>query len=245
MNKPIILITVERINLAAKADEVQMVLAGCPLDYPRAVEAAGGVPLLLPPSITSRATLEAAARSAQGVLLTGGGDVAPLTYGADPLPPVGLTDPERDAIEIDLVSLAETLGRPLLGICRGLQLINVALGGTLIQDIPTQVPGAIQHRGRALDKTPIHAARIEPGTKLEAVLETSELHVNSNHHQAAADVARGLRVSATARDGVIEGLEAVGDGRRILAVQWHPEETAARDRASAALFRWLIAEALS
>ncbi|MCH6468811.1 gamma-glutamyl-gamma-aminobutyrate hydrolase family protein [Sinomonas terrae] len=158
-----------------------------------------------------------------GLLVMGGGDVDPLLYDGDPHhPSVSDVDPTADAFEASAVVHARAAGRPVLGICRGLQIINVALGGSLHEDLPFE---GTPHRNYADPSGPMvpHEVTIEPGSRLAAVVGTSAT-VPSGHHQAAARVADGLRVVAQAPDCVIEALEAEDPGEWIVAVQWHPED---------------------
>ncbi len=179
--------------------------------YVAAIQAAGADAVLLPPG-TSPAILELI----DGLLLPGGGDVDPGRYGAEPEPETAGVDPERDELEIALIELAVRRAMPVLGICRGIQVINVARGGTLRQYLDG-------HRHEVRDRL-VHSVRTQPGRAFGGVqLEVTE--VNSLHHQAIEEVGAGLVVTAISADGVIEGLESV-DGR-IVAVQCHPEELTA------------------
>lgn len=182
----------------------------------------GGLPLLLPDT-EDPAAAHALIELVDGLVLTGGADVSPSSYGESPLRPEWSGDAPRDAYEIALVRAAIALGKPVLGICRGAQLINVAFGGTLYQDIRTQLPEAGVHVTEAYEKHR-HAMRIEPGSKLAALypgLERSE--VNSIHHQSIKTLGRHLAVEAWSEpDEVIEAVRGTGKSY-ILAVQWHPE----------------------
>lgn len=239
--KPLIAITVGRRNEKAAQTQMQAVIAGCNMDYVRGVMRAGGAPILVP-SVDDTAALEAILAVAHGVLLTGGGDVLSLAYGEEPHPRSGYQDPDRDAMELMVARRAIERGIPVLGVCRGIQVLNVALGGTLIQDIPSQVPGALLHYAKPLDPSPVHTVEIEPESLLKRLVDGNTLAVNSYHHQAIKDLARGLRVNCRARDGVIEGVEAADD-RPILAVQFHPEELADRNPQMQVFFDWLIRSA--
>ena len=155
------------------------------------------------------------ARALDGLVLQGGADISPLAYGEQPLKPEWAGDPMRDGYEISLVKAFVAAGKPALGICRGLQLINVALGGSLHQDIP-------HHRSDEYDQH-AHEVRLEPGSGLARLYgETGPRRVISIHHQAIKDLGRGLKVEARAEDGVIEAVRGEGPGY-ICAVQWHPE----------------------
>lgn len=216
--------------------------------YAHAVLAAGGLPVVLPPAVPAAA--DAALARLDGLLLSGGPDVDPGWFGEDPRPGQGRIDPERDAWEIALVRAALALDLPLLAICRGVQVLNVAAGGTLLQDIPTQVPGAWKHLQEAPRAYPTHPVRVEAGTRLGALLASArgtapapaaplEARVNSFHHQAVGVVAPGLAVAARAGDGVVEALESP-DHTFALGVQWHPEAMWEGDGAALALFRGLV-----
>lgn len=241
MPKPIILITAGKLNRPAAIQEMQDVWTGCDIDYVNSIVRAGGAPVLLP-RIGDVEAVEAAVDACAGLLLTGGGDICSLEYGEEPHPTLALQDPVRDAMEILATRRAEERGIPILGVCRGLQLLNVAAGGTLVQDVRSQVPDVLQHYTHSLEPVFAHSIEIEPGSLLHEVLRVARTNVNSYHHQAVKDVGRGLRVVARAADGVVEAIEA-SDGRSVLAVQFHPEEST-RDHATfRPLFEWLVQEA--
>lgn len=162
--------------------------------------------------------------SFDALVLGGGVDVDPARYGAEARPDANVeVDAERDAIDFSLLDEALRARRPVLGICRGLQVINVALGGTLVQDLPLELPSEVVHQNGDEEKTRLdHRVRIAPGTRLAAIAGTGEVAVNSRHHQAIARLAPGLAVSATAEDGVPEAVEAPRESW-LVAVQWHPE----------------------
>ena len=188
--------------------------------YVYALMRAGLVPLLVPPVLDPEAAC-AALDGVHGLVLTGGEDVDPGRYGATPHPKLGETDRARDAVELALVAGAERRRLPVLAICRGIQVLNVALGGTLYQDLASERPGPVDHA----DTRSRHALRIEAGTLLHRTLEAVDASVNTRHHQAIRDVAPPLCANAWAEDGVIEGAERK-DPRApwALAVQWHPED---------------------
>jgi putative glutamine amidotransferase len=167
--------------------------------------------------------------SFDGLVLGGGADVDPARYGQKPRPDADLElDPERDATEFSLFERAWGEKKPILAICRGLQVANVALRGTLVQDLPSEKPSPIVH-SRAGEKSTTrreHPVSIIPGTRLAQVAEVPQIEVNSRHHQAILAAAPGLRVSAQAPDGVIEAVEWDRSDRWLLAVQWHPENLA-------------------
>jgi putative glutamine amidotransferase len=190
-------------------------------DYVRAVEKAGGLPVVLAPGHPEDAA-DLLARI-DGLLLTGGADVDPGLYGEEPHETVTRVIPERDAFEIALCREALHRDQALLAICRGQQVLNVATGGTLIQDIPSQVVGAHDHDPEKERWETAHQVRILPRTRLREILERETIEVNSFHHQAVRELGHGLVVSASSTaDGVIEGVEL--PGRRLaVGVQWHPE----------------------
>ena len=207
--------------------------------YVRAVQDAGGVPVLLPPQ------LDGAARGAlwrllDGVVLTGGGDVDPARFGEARHPTVADVSAARDTLEIDLTLYALARRLPLLAICRGIQVLNVALGGTLDQDIRSEVGGSIVHTQTEPRHQPTHRVKVEDGTCLAAILGATEVEVNSFHHQALGRLGEGLRAVAWAADGVIEGVETTDAGAFVVGVQWHPEDLVGHDGAARNLFRAVV-----
>ncbi len=204
-----------------------------PYTYSCRIEEAGALPLLLPPLEPVAAGLLLG--SLHGLLLSGGGDVAPFYYGEEPQPDLDEVDPQRDAWEYALVRAALVRGLPLFGICRGLQMLNVVLGGTLIQDLGRV--GCLQHRQKAPRTHPSHTVEIFPQTRLAYLLGEGRLAVNSYHHQAPAAIAPGLKKAAAAPDGVIEALEDP-DHRFLIGVQWHPESL--QHPASSLLFQAFV-----
>jgi putative glutamine amidotransferase len=194
--------------------------------YVRALESAGLVPLAVPTMLTpARAAAALTGGGVRGLVLTGGEDVAPDRYGASPHPRLGAVDPGRDAVEVALIDAARQRQLPILAICRGIQILNVALGGTLYQDLDSERPGPVPHS----DETARHAVRVEAGSLLERTLGARAATVNSRHHQAIRDLAPGLKAVAWAEDGVIEGAESQdSQAPWIVAVQWHPEDLAER-----------------
>lgn len=191
--------------------------------YVAALAGAGLTPLILPPvgELAARAAL--AAPCIAGLVLTGGEDLAPSTYDAENNGS-GPAHAVRDETELALALAARDAHLPTLAICRGAQVVNVALGGTLIQDIPTQVPGADDH-DRSRERTSrVHDVRVRNGSRLAAALEVRQPRVNSSHHQALDAIGEGLIVAASAPDGIVEAVEAADPDWWMLAVQWHPEE---------------------
>jgi len=161
--------------------------------------------------------------SVSGLVLTGGEDVDPALYGEKRHEKVRSVNAARDATEAALIEAAKSRGKPVLAICRGIQILNVALGGTLVQDIPSHVDTPIAHDEDSPRDARSHEISVEPGSLIAKAVGTEHLTVNSFHHQSVKRVAAGMRVTARSRDGVIEGLEATDDWW-VLAVQWHPEE---------------------
>lgn len=190
--------------------------------YARAVEQTGGTPILIPLLSPESPALRSLFDSLDGILLPGGADIDPSTYGAEPHPKLGSTDPERDATELALTRWALGESKPILGICRGQQCLNVAAGGSLYQDIASDIPGALTHRHEPRGAF-AHPVRVDPGSALAEILGSTSFDANSLHHQAVKDVAPGFIPVAWAPDGVIEGLER-RDHPFALAVQFHPEE---------------------
>ena len=190
-------------------------------DYVRAVESAGAVPLVLFPG--PLAHVADIVERLDGLVLSGGSDVDPGHYGEQKHETVDDVVPERDAFELALSRAALERDLPLLAICRGHQVLNVATGGTLIQDIPSQVEGALDHDPKKERWQPAHQVRILPGTRLRAILGRDTVAVNSIHHQAIREPGQGLVVTAySVGDDVIEGIEIPGR-RFVVGVQWHPE----------------------
>jgi putative glutamine amidotransferase len=192
--------------------------------YTDAIVAAGGVPLIIP-VIDDLGVLRALYDRVDGILISGGGDIDPHKYGEAPLPGLGPTDPARDDIELPLASWAVEDGKPLLGICRGSQVINVALGGTLYQDIPSQIHTSLVHDSSFTrqDWTYMaHDLRLDPGSKLAQVFGTTSFYTNSLHHQSLKAIAPGLHAVGWAPDGVVEAIEG-NNGHFLFGIQCHPE----------------------
>lgn len=193
--------------------------------YVRALDHARLVPLAVPTMLTPERAV-AALEVVRGLVLTGGEDVEPARYGAAPHPKLETIDPARDAAELALIAAARARRLPILAICRGIQILNVAFGGTLYQDLGSERPGPIAHSGGD-DRR--HAIRVEPNSLLGRTLGTPHATVNSRHHQAIRDLAPGLRAVAWSEDGLIEAAEAADAAAPwTLAVQWHPEDLTER-----------------
>ncbi|MBN1909767.1 MAG: gamma-glutamyl-gamma-aminobutyrate hydrolase family protein [Pirellulales bacterium] len=206
-----------------------------PGEYVDAVVRAGGVPVLLPHVPSGAGDWLA---RCDGLILGGGGDVDPETYGGEAHPTVYGVDPGKDQSDRELVEALLARRVPTLTICRGVQIFNVALGGTLHPHVPDAFGEKVLHRLPPSRPVP-HQITIEPGSHLAAVLGATECPVVSWHHQAIDRPAAGLRVSARAADGLIEALE-LPDHPQLLAVQWHPELSAANDPLQQRLFDWLV-----
>jgi len=220
-----------RRRTSSKAEEFYLIA-----EYFDAVELAGGVPV---PIVQCRGddVLRELLGKLDGLLISGGPDTPPSEYGQRRHPQTQPVHPRRARFDLRCLRAALDRGLPILGICYGAQLLNVFFGGTLVQDIPSQRPDAGKHRkdGPRL----LHPVRVEPGTKLARCLRLPELEANSAHHQAVDRLGRGLRVSARARDGIVEGIETEDD-RFVLGVQWHPEELAFKRPEHLRLFQALV-----
>jgi len=217
-----------------------------PKAYLKAIEDAGGIPIVL--SLwNGLAEVKRILEMVDGIMLTGGNDILPALYGADFSEHCGSTTPERDEAEIMLAKAAFKNGTPLLGICRGCQMLNVAMGGTLWQDIPTEAertrPIRHEQRGVAPFEYPTHSVRISKDSHLYKFHRRETLMVNSSHHQAPRKVATSLVATAHADDGIVEAIESASPDRFLLGVQWHPEQMFHRDEDARELFRFFIAAA--
>ena len=216
--------------------EKEMSIQTC---YTNALMKAGAMPVLLCPNMDDD-MLSACLDTLDGVLLAGGNDVAPDQYGQDPVDELGEVNPLRDHFECRLVRMAAQRNMPVLGICRGIQSMNVAMGGTLWQDIPSQYRTADGQKGTAHSQTRAdfylsHRVNLEEGTLLYSLIGQKEIRVNSFHHQAVRDAAPGLTIGAHASDGLIESIEDP-DKAFFLGVQWHPERYFDHDETAMVLF---------
>ncbi|MDQ6717021.1 MAG: gamma-glutamyl-gamma-aminobutyrate hydrolase family protein [Gemmatimonadota bacterium] len=191
--------------------------------YIDALESAGLIPLVVPP-LASAEGASAILGAVEGLVLTGGEDVNPSRYGTDPHPLLKTVSDRRDETEIALIREAKRRRIPVLAICRGIQVLNVALGGTLIQDIRAQVEGSLDHDDGSPRTSRSHAISIVPGSRTANALGVTQASVNSLHHQSVRDVSPELVVTATSTDGIVEAVETKDPSWWVLAVQWHPEE---------------------
>ena len=212
-----------------------------PNDYITAVQRAGGLPLLFP-LLDSEEAWKAMIDKVDGVIFSGGEDIDPKHFGEELHPDCGTIIPERDAQELFGYKYLLTTGKPFLAICRGIQLMNVAEGGTLYQDIPAQLPHITIRHSQPATADSAHQADILPGTLLHSLVGADRVPVNSRHHQVVKDVAPGLRVSALSEDGLVEGLE-FENGYPGIGTQWHPENLSKRREDMQSLFNWLVAKA--
>lgn len=218
MTKPLIGITTYRTT-----NKLQNQILALGENYVQALSRAGALPVLVPLGLPDDQLAEVLARL-DGILFSGGGDIDPAAFGMDSVPEVNSVDPDRDRVEFKLVKTALSEGLPFMGICRGLQVINVALGGTLYTHIIDQHPRALKHDYYSdwpRDHLP-HDVRVEPDSCLATILGTTISEVNSLHHQGVRDLAPGLQATAYARDELIEAFE-IPEHPFGLAVQWHPE----------------------
>jgi putative glutamine amidotransferase len=191
--------------------------------YIRALESVGLVPVVVPPSASPDAVLRVLDVVA-GLVLSGGEDVDPSRYGAAPHPELGPVNCARDDTEIALLGRARALELPTLAICRGIQVMNVALGGTLVQDLPSERRGTASHDVDDERDSRVHGVRIDPDSRLASILGAQSLRVNSIHHQAVDRLGEAMRVNARADDGTVEGVESDDPNWWMVGVQWHPEE---------------------
>jgi putative glutamine amidotransferase len=241
MSRPVIGVTVSEIR---HKEVVQNVLHGEPtqtemtigLSYMRAIEVAGGLPLALPPLTTER--IDSLLEHLSGLLLSGGPDLDPSCYGAEPHPELGPTDPVVDGFEIALCRHAYRRGVPILGICRGAQVLNVARQGTLHQHVPDLTDGSVEHRQLESGEQTTHEVRVSPDSRLAQTTGGGPVEVNSFHHQTIDRLGLDLRAVAWSKDGLIEAVEAM-EGRFALGVQWHAE-TLVADAGQLALFERLV-----
>lgn len=205
------------IGLTCSYEEEKHLFNDC---YREAVEVSGGVPILLPTTVEPQ-TLLSYLEIVDGLILIGGDDINPLLFGENPKRELGVVSPKRDFFELNLCRLFLAKGKPILGICRGLQILNVAAGGSLFQDIASQLSESIQHSQKSPKNHPSHDVYIKKSSLLHNLIKAEKIKVNSFHHQAVKSCGRGFEIVAWAIDGVIEGIEK--NKGFALGVQWHPE----------------------
>lgn len=210
-------------------------------NYIRAVIMAGGTPVLIPVTGCDE-SIEDYVKLVDGIIFTGGVDIAPLYYGENPIKELISISAERDENELKLFKKIYGTNIPILGICRGMQLINVALNGTLYQDINAQLPNSLGHYQR--DSKPdvlYHSVKIGENSILFKIFENYEISVNSYHHQSVKDLGEGMKAAAYSQDGIIEAMENTSpDGQFILGVQWHPEGLVVKQEESLELFSYFV-----
>jgi len=207
------------IGISSSIDDDGTVTMLCP--YGSSIEKAGGIPILLP-YVEDCSVLEKYVEMCDGFLFSGGFDIAPSRYGEATKETCGKLQPMRDKLEFTIFEKIIKTDKPIMGICRGFQFINVALGGTLIQDIPSEAPSEINHTQTEPRFTPSHEVRVLADTPLYSLVGKDRMVANSFHHQAIKTLGRGLKVMAMADDGIVEAIYSTGE-RYIRAYQWHPE----------------------
>ena len=203
-------------------------------DYSTAIALSGGAPVLIP-ALQNRAALAAVVDHVDALLLSGGGDIAPARFDQESAKNLGNVDLARDAMEFLVLERALERNIPILGICRGIQTLNVGLGGTLYQDLASQSASNLKHADNPYRSPTVHKVKIDPDNLLSEIIGEKEIWVNSLHHQAVKGPGRGLKAIAKSSDGIIEGVVS-DSGVFILGVQWHPEGTYASDSYSRKIF---------
>lgn len=237
--KPIIGITG---NIAQLSSEQPFNVNYSPLGFSKAIEAAGGSPIILP--IMDADNAKELISIVDGLLLTGGEDVTPTFYNEEPRMVIGATSPERDRSEILLMNEAIRQNKPILGVCRGMQLINVVLGGSLYQDLSENENITLQHVQKTKPHHPTHSITVQENSHIATIFQSGD-YVNSFHHQVLKDIAPSLTVTAWSQDNVPEAVEMFENQQSILGVQWHPELNALKNNdKSLAIFKDLVARAM-
>ncbi|WP_422123794.1 gamma-glutamyl-gamma-aminobutyrate hydrolase family protein [Planococcus sp. X10-3] len=211
--------------------------------YGQAILKSGGLPLIVP--IVDEEDIPLLCERLDGLIVTGGGDINPTLYGEEPHPSLGAVYPGSDLYEKELILEFLKLDKPFMGMCRGMQMLNVALGGTNYQDLDAEYEGKLyQHLQLAMRTHRTHSVELEEDSLLYQIMGEKEFHVNSFHHQAVRDVSNKLRVAARAKDGMVEALES-NDYQFVMGIQWHPEEFALQgDQASINIFDRFVEECL-
>lgn len=240
--KPLIGITGPRHTIVLKNPGLNLLGVAVGDGYAQAVEAAGGIPVIIPYPTSAQAISDLAGRL-DGLLLSGGEDPDPVLYGQSPRQGLGTVIRERDDLEIALVHSMMADCKPILGICRGIQLLNVAFHGTLYQDLASHWSGEIQHQQRAARNHRSHALTVAPESRLQRALGgVSSLRCNSFHHQAVDAVGEGLAAAAWDEEGLVEAVEHQ-QAPFVVGVQWHPENLWREDAAQFGLFQALVTAA--
>jgi putative glutamine amidotransferase len=241
MSRPLIGVTVSEVRFKGPAEQIDEgdpssseIMLG--LGYARAIELGGGIPVAVP--VLALESVGALLDHFSGLLISGGPDIDPAFYGAAPSPNLGPVNAAVDELELAICRRADEMGMPMLGICRGAQLLNVARGGTLHQHLPDITDGSIRHRQSEPGAIPTHTVRIAPDSLLAQTTGSDSISVNSFHHQGIERLGQGLRTVACSEDGMIEAVED-GAGGPVLGVQWHAETLTARPE-ELALFESLV-----
>ncbi len=209
-------------------------------DYCEALEGMGAIPFHIA-LISNENYIKEALKILDGVLLPGSDtDVDPLRFGEEPHPNLGRVIPEKDETDFLVLAEAEKLGIPVLAICFGMQILNVFRGGTLIQDIKSQIPNSIKHEQGAPFYRESHTINVKKKSLLSRLITTNEVKINSHHHQAIKGLGKNLKISATAKDGIIEGIEDTRAKRFNFGVQWHPEHSWKTNELSRKIFETFI-----
>lgn len=211
-----------------------------PRNISKAVTDAGGIPVILP--VNEPEIARSYIKFIDGLILAGGADVSPSLYGEDARVTIQATYPKRDVAEVAVAEKFIEAGKPILGICRGLQLLNVMFGGTLYQDLSEDDELFVKHIQETPSNHPIHTVHVNEDSHLSSFL-SDEIFVNSFHHQVIRDLGDGLNIAATSSDGVIEAIELINENQSVVAVQWHPENLYYKDEDHMALFKNLVARA--
>ena len=220
-----------------------MLIAGVNAAYVNSVLAAGGLPVIITPELDPACAIELFGEC-DALLLTGGEDVDPARYGATPHPRLGEVSARRDLNELALIAEARARDLPILGICRGVQILNVACGGTLFQDLPSERPGSVDHDPKDARNRRTHRIALTDASRLATIHGVTSFEANSFHHQGVDRVGDGLVATAHADDGLVEAIESTDSRQWLIGVQWHPEELALEpDAADLKLFAAFVAAA--